>query len=176
MITVLRKPNPPATARPLAREVFFAPESQTVATLLSDFRRRRQHLAIVVDEYGAVTGVVTLEDLVEELVGEIADEHEDELPPVVSLPDGGYSIAGRVRLPEVAALFRTTLPPSGSDTLAGLISERLGRIPKAGEMFEEAGLTFTVEEADRRRIHRVKVKPAGVSVGESVGESGEARR
>jgi putative hemolysin len=160
VFAVLRTPNPPATARPLAREVLFAPESQTVATLLADFRRRRQHMAVVVDEYGAVTGLATLEDLVEELVGEIADEHEDEMPPVVALPDGGYSIAGRVRLPEVATLFGTTLPPSGSDTLAGLISERLGHIPKAGEKAEEAGLTFTVEEADRRRIHRVKVKRA----------------
>jgi CBS domain containing-hemolysin-like protein len=161
VFAVLRSPNPPATARPLAREVLFAPESQTVATLLADFRRRRQHMSVVVDEYGAVTGLATLEDLVEELVGEIADEHEEDLPPVLALPDGGYSIAGRVRLPEVAALFDTTLPPSGSDTLAGLISERLGRIPKAGESAEEAGLSFTVEEADRRRIHRVKVKRTG---------------
>lgn len=165
LFAVLRTAHPPATARPLAREVFFAPESQTVAMLLADFRRRRQHLAIVVDEYGAVAGLVTLEDLVEELVGEIADEHEDELPPIVPLGDGSYSIAGRVRLPEVAALFHITLPPSGSDTLAGLVSERLGRIPKAGETAEEAGLTFTVEEADRRRVYRVKVKPT--SAGET---------
>jgi putative hemolysin len=158
VFTVLRRPNPPATARPLARQVFFAPETQTVATLLSDFRRRRQPLAIVVDEYGAVTGLATLEDLVEELVGEIADEHEDEQPPIVAQEDGSYSVAGRVRVPEIATLFDVTFPSDEYDTVAGLVSERLGRIPKAGEMAREAGLLFLVEEADRRRIHRVRIR------------------
>jgi putative hemolysin len=158
VFTVLRRPDPPATARPLARQVFFAPETQTVATLLSDFRRRRQPLAIVVDEYGAVTGLATLEDLVEELVGEIADEHEDEQPPIVAQEDGSYSVAGRVRVPEIASLFGVTFPSDEYDTVAGLVSERLGRIPKAGETAHEAGLLFLVEEADRRRIHRVRVR------------------
>ena len=158
VFTVLRRPDPPATARPLAREVFFAPESQTVATLLSDFRRRRQPLAMVVDEYGAVTGLATLEDLVEELVGEIADEHEVEAPPVVANGDGSWSVAGRVRVSEVATLFDVVFPPAEYDTVAGLVSEKLGRIPKPGEVAHEAGLSFTVEEADRRRIHRVRVR------------------
>jgi CBS domain containing-hemolysin-like protein len=162
VFTVVRRPDPPATARPLARQVFFAPESQTVAALLADFRRRRQPLAIVVDEYGAVAGLATLEDLVEELVGEIADEHEDEQPPIVAQEDGSYSIAGRVRIPELASLFGVTFPPAEYDTLAGLVSERLGHIPKAGETAHEAGLLFLVEEADRRRIHRVRVRPDGV--------------
>jgi CBS domain containing-hemolysin-like protein len=158
VFTVVRRPNPPATARPLARQVFFAPETQTVATLLSDFRRRRQPLAIVVDEYGAVTGLATLEDLVEELVGEIADEHEDEQPPIVPQEDGSYSVAGRVRVPEIASLFGVTFPSDEYDTVAGLVSERLGHIPKAGETAHEAGLLFLVEETDRRRIHRVRVR------------------
>jgi putative hemolysin len=158
VFTVLRRPDPPATARPLAREVFFAPESQTVATLLSDFRRRRHPLAMVVDEYGAVTGLATLEDLVEELVGEIADEHEDEAPPVIAQGDGSWSVAGRVRVPDVATLFDVAFPAAEYDTVAGLVSEKLGRIPKAGEVAHEAGLSFTVEEADRRRIRRVRVR------------------
>ena len=160
VLTVLRSPDPPATARPLAREPFFAPESQTVSNLLADFRRRRQHLAIVVDEYGAVTGLVTLEDLVEELVGEIADEHEDALDPVIAMPDGSYSVAGRVRVSELAELFDADLPPAEYDTVAGLISARLGHIPRPGEKTTEAGLVFVVEEADRRRIYRAKVKRA----------------
>jgi putative hemolysin len=158
VFTVLRRPDPPATARPLARQVFFAPESQTVATLLSDFRRRRQPLAMVVDEYGAVTGLATLEDLVEELVGEIADEHEEEAPPVVANGDGSWTVAGRVRVSEVETLFDVVFPPAEYDTVAGLVSEKLGRIPKAGEVAYEAGLSFTVEEADRRRIVRVRVR------------------
>jgi CBS domain containing-hemolysin-like protein len=166
IFTVLRGPDPPATARPIARQVFFAPETQTVATLLSDFRRRRQPLAIVVDEYGAVTGLATLEDLVEELVGEIADEHEDEQPPVIAQEDGSYSVAGRVRVPEIASLFGVTFPSDEYETVAGLVSERLGRIPKAGETAHEAGLLFLVEEADRRRIHRVRVRREDLGVPE----------
>lgn len=159
VFTVLRSPNPPATARPLAREIFFAPESETIQTLLADFRRRRQHLAFVVDEYGAVSGLVTLEDLVEELVGEIADEHEDALDPVIPLAEGGYSVAGRVRVSELASLFSTTFPPAEYDTVAGLVSQKLGHIPRPGESAIEAGLRFVVVEADRRRVYRVKVKP-----------------
>ena len=157
VFAALRSAGPPATARALAREVLFAPESQSVPTLLADFRRKRQHLAVVVDEYGSVTGLVTLEDLVEELVGEIADEHEDEEDPVLALPGGGYSVAGRVRTSEVASLFGTAIPPSGYDTVAGLLSETLGRIPHAGDEARVGGLTFAVEEADRRRVHRVRV-------------------
>ncbi len=173
VFTVLRRPDPPATARPIAREVFFAPESQTVATLLSDFRRRRQPLAMVVDEYGAVTGLATLEDLVEELVGEIADEHEDEASPVVPQGDGSWSVAGRVRVPEIATRCGVTFPPAAYDTVAGLVSGKLGRIPKAGEVAHEAGLSFTVEEADRRRIHRVRVRREAPPAGEG-GAAGTA--
>ncbi len=162
VFAVLRSPSPPPTARSLARPVLFAPETQTVTPLLQDFRRRRQPLAIVVDEYGTVTGLVTLEDVVEELVGEIADEHEDEMPPAVRLPDGAYSVAGRLRVDELAALLGMDLPPAEYDTVAGLVSQKLGRIPKAGETAEEAGLLFTVEEADRRRIYRVRVSRPGV--------------
>jgi CBS domain containing-hemolysin-like protein len=168
VLTVLRAPDPPETARPIAREPFFAPESQTVANLLADFRRRRQHLAIVVDEYGAVTGLVTLEDLLEELVGEIADEHEDALDPVIPLGDGAYSVSGRVRVSELAELFDAELPPAEYDTVSGLVSTRLGHIPRPGEKTTEGGLVFLVEEADRRRIYRVKVqreKPAPVLAG-----------
>ena len=96
----------------------------------------------------------------EELVGEVADEHEDDLDPVVPLVDGGYSVAGRVRVSEIAALFDAPFPPAEYDTVAGLVSTRLGHIPRPGEKVVERGLTFMVEEADRRRIYRVRVRPA----------------
>ncbi|HEV8268093.1 MAG TPA: hemolysin family protein [Thermoanaerobaculia bacterium] len=164
VFTALRSGSPPANARPLARPVLFVPESQTITTLLSDFRRRRQHLAVVVDEYGTVTGVVTLEDLVEELVGDIADEHEDALDAVVPLTGGGYSVSGRVRLTELESLLSVSFSGTQSDTVAGFLSERLGRIPRPGEKVAEAGLVFAVEDSDRRRIHRVKVTRAEVPV------------
>lgn len=160
VFAALRTANLPPTARPLAREVLFAPESQTVTTLLADFRRRRQHLAIVVDEYGAVVGLATLEDLVEELVGEIADEHELELDPIVPLAEGGFSVAGRVRVSEVAALFDAELPAGGYETVGGLVSTLLGRIPRPGESVDVAGVRFVVDESDRKRVYRLKVQRA----------------
>lgn len=160
VFSALRAPKPPANARPLARPVLFAPETQTITTLLADFRRRRQHLAIVVDEWGAVVGVVTLEDLLEELVGEIADEHEDSIDPVIPLSGGAFTVAGRVRVSEIAQMFDADLPPGEYDTVAGLLSARLGHIPRPGEEVEEGGLLFVVEDADRKRVHRVKVMRA----------------
>ncbi|MBK9967751.1 MAG: hypothetical protein IPP07_23895 [Holophagales bacterium] len=124
-------------------------EEQTITTLLSDFRRRRQHLAIVVDEWGAVAGLVTLEDLLEELVGEIADEHEDSIDPVIPLAEGAFTVAGRVRVSEMAQLFDADLRPGDYDTVAGLLSARLGHIPRPGEGVETAGSGFVVEDADR---------------------------
>ncbi len=157
VFAALRAPRLPENARSLARPVLFAPETQTITTLLADFRRRRQHLAVVVDEWGAVTGVVTLEDLLEELVGEIADEHEDSIDPVIPLAEGAFTVAGRVRVSEIAQLFDADLPPGDYDTVAGLLSARLGHIPRPGEEVEEGGLRFVVEDADRKRVHRVKV-------------------
>ena len=164
VFSALRAPVTPPNARPMARPVLFAPETQTITTLLADFRRRRQHLAIVVDEWGAVVGVVTLEDLLEELVGEIADEHEDSIDPVIPLSDGAFTVAGRVRVSEIAQLFDADLPPGDYDTVAGLLSARLGHIPRPGEEVEDGGLRFVVEDADRKRVHRVKVmRPTGVA-------------
>jgi CBS domain containing-hemolysin-like protein len=114
-------------------------------------------MAIVVDEWGAVAGVVTLEDLLEELVGEIADEHEDSIDPVIPLAEGAFTVAGRVRVTEIAQLFDADLPPGDYDTVAGLLSARLGHIPRPGEEVEDGGLRFIVEDADRKRVHRVKV-------------------
>jgi CBS domain containing-hemolysin-like protein len=164
VFSALRAPVPPTSARPMARPVLFAPETQTITTLLADFRRRRQHMAIVVDEWGAVAGVVTLEDLLEELVGEIADEHEDSIDPVIPLAEGAFTVAGRVRVTEIAQLFDADLEPGDYDTVAGLLSARLGHIPRPGEEVEDGGLKFIVEDADRKRVHRVKVmRPVGVA-------------
>ena len=157
VFAALRTDVPPTNARPLARPVLFTPETQTITTLLSDFRRRRQHMAIVVDEWGAVSGVVTLEDLLEELVGEIADEHEDSIDAVIPLAEGAFTVAGRVRVSEIAQLFDVDLEEGDYDTVAGLLSARLGHIPRPGEEVEDGGLRFVVEDADRKRVHRVKV-------------------
>jgi magnesium and cobalt exporter, CNNM family len=146
----------------LAREPFFVPETKKSSELLRDFQRRRQQVAIVVDEYGGVSGLVTIEDLLEEIVGEIGDEYEDERDPVMPVGPDAYSVAGRVHIRTLEELFGRG-PEEGEadfDTLAGFLSARLGRIPRNGETYTEGGLLFTIEEADRRRVYRVRVEKA----------------
>jgi putative hemolysin len=149
-------------ARPLSeisRPVHFVPETKKTAELLREFQRKHLAIAVVVDEYGSVSGLVTIEDLLEEIVGEIADEHEDESEAVVSLPGGAYSISARTHVEILHDLFGRGPKDEEFDTLGGFLAARLGRIPKVGERREEVGLRFTVEEADRRRVLRVRVEP-----------------
>ncbi|MGH9365342.1 MAG: hemolysin family protein [Thermoanaerobaculia bacterium] len=154
-------------ARPieeLAREAYFVPESKRVAELLREFQRRRLWMAIVVDEYGGVSGLATVEDLLEEIVGEIRDEHEDEREPITPAGPGAWSVSARENVARVAELFGRGPEEEEFTTVGGLLAARLGHIPKPGETHRESGLVFTVEEADRRRVHRVRVeaeKPAG---------------
>jgi putative hemolysin len=148
-------------ARPiqdLAREAYFVPETKRVAELLREFQRRRLWMAIVVDEYGGVSGLATMEDLLEEIVGEIQDEHEDEREPVTPAGAGAWSLSARENVARVTELFGHGPEEEEFTTLGGFLSARLGHIPRPGETHRESGLCFTVEEADRRRVHRVKVE------------------
>ncbi len=148
----------------IARAVTFVPETKKTAELLREFQRKRLAIAIVVDEYGSVTGLVTIEDLLEEIVGEISDEHEDERDAVLKLPDGSYSIAGRSHVDVLREVFgHGPGEEEPYDTLGGYLAARLGRIPRVGETREEDGLRFTVEEGDRRRVLRVRVEPAAAA-------------
>jgi CBS domain containing-hemolysin-like protein len=147
----------------LARPVSFVPETKRTAELLREFQRKRLAIAIVVDEYGSVSGLVTIEDLLEEIVGEISDEHEDERDAVLRLPDGAYSVSGRAHVQVLQEIFGHGPKEEEFDTLGGYLSARLGRIPRVGEQREEDGLRFTVEEGDRRRVLRVRVEPVVVA-------------
>ena len=147
----------------LLREAYFVPETKQVAELLREFQRRHLWMAIVVDEYGGVSGLVTVEDLLEEIVGEISDEHEDEREPVSKAGEGAYSVSGKANIEVVRDLFGRGPEEEEFTTLGGLLTSRLGHIPKPGETHKESGLRFTVEEADRRRVHRVRIEPASNS-------------
>jgi CBS domain containing-hemolysin-like protein len=153
----------------IARPVPFVPETKRTAELLREFQRKRLAIAIVVDEYGSVSGLVTIEDLLEEIVGEISDEHEDERDAILKLAGGAYSIAGRAHVDVLRETFG--LGPAEEeeqyDTLGGYLAARLGRIPRVGETREEDGLRFTVEEGDRRRVLRVRVERAEGPEGET---------
>lgn len=144
----------------LARDAYFVPESKKVSELLREFQRRHLWMAIVVDEYGGVSGLVTVEDLLEEIVGEISDEHEDERESVTKAGENAYSVSGKENIATVAELFGRGPQEEEFSTVGGFLAARLGHIPRPGETHRESDLLFTVEEADRRRVYRVRIEPA----------------
>jgi CBS domain containing-hemolysin-like protein len=154
-------------SRPIAelvREAYFVPETKKVSELLREFQRRHLYMAIIVDEYGGVSGLVTVEDLLEEIVGEISDEHEDEREEITPAGEQAYSISGKANIARVLGLFGRGPQEEEFTTVGGFLAARLGHIPRPGEAHREADLLFTVEEADRRRVHRVRVEPVAVPV------------
>jgi CBS domain containing-hemolysin-like protein len=154
---LLRRGGAVATVRELMRQPLFVPESKRIDDLLREMQRDRVHLAVVVDEYGGATGIVTLEDVVEEIVGEIEDEHDRTPASVERLPDGTYWVAARTNIDELNEALDWTLPKRDYETIAGLVLSTLGRIPRTGEEFQVPGYTITVLEADTRRVVAVKI-------------------
>ncbi len=154
-------------SRPIAelvREAYFVPETKKVSELLREFQRRHLWMAIVVDEYGGVSGLVTVEDLLEEIVGEISDEHEDEREEITRAGEQAYSVSGKANVGRIQEIFGRGPEEEEFSTLGGFLAARLGHIPRPGETHREGELLFTVEEADRRRVHRVRVESDTVSV------------
>ena len=144
--------------RTLLRTPVFAPESMSVDDLLHEFQRRKVHIAIVLDEYGGTAGLVTIEDLLEEIVGEIQDEYDEEEPLIVRLSDDEARVDGRADVDDLAELFDTNLGLEDADeydTVGGLIYHRIGGVPKPGDQVEVDGLTLTVETTDGRRVGKV---------------------
>jgi CBS domain containing-hemolysin-like protein len=146
--------------RDLMRQPLYVPESKRIDDLLREMQKGRVHLAVVVDEYGGATGIVTLEDVVEEIVGEIEDEHDRTPASVSRLPDGTYWVAARTNIAELNEALDWTLPKQDYETIAGLVLSTLGRIPRTGEEFQIPGYTITVLEADNRRVLAVKIAPS----------------
>lgn len=144
--------------RSLFQPPHFVPETKSLASLLRELQERHQELAVVVDEYGGTEGLVTIEDLLEEIFGEIVDEHDPEGPSEVRLPDGSWRVDGRTDLEDLAELLMHDLEDENYETVGGLIFGLLGHVPKVGERVEAHGLLFTVERADHRRARRVRVE------------------
>jgi CBS domain containing-hemolysin-like protein len=142
----------------LARRAYFVPESKKVADLLREMQQEKVHVAIVVDEYGSIAGLVTLEDLLEEIVGEIADEYDREEPQVEPAGDGRYRVNARLPVDELNELLEAELPDDEWDTVGGLMMGILGRLPTQGEKVEFEGLRFTAERVQGRRISKVLIE------------------
>jgi len=151
----------------LVRPVLFVPETRKVDDLFRDMRRERAHLAIVLDEHGSTSGLVTLEDLLEEIVGDILDEYDDaEEQPIVQVSERVYLISGKAQLELVREELGLQLEDEEVDTVGGLVFHRLGRLPHPGDVIREGDVTLTVEEVHGRRIVRVKVElPAAAEGG-----------
>jgi putative hemolysin len=144
-------------SRGVAREAHFVPETKRVAELMKEMQRDKFHMAIVVDEYGGTAGLVTLEDLIEELVGEIVDEFDVEEPMIEPLPNGDYRVNARMPIDEVNALLHAELPEGDWDSVGGLVFNLLGHVPTEGESVDSDGHRLTAEKVQGRRIGRVRI-------------------
>jgi CBS domain containing-hemolysin-like protein len=145
------------TARDIAREAIFVPENITVSALLQEFRIQRQHIAIVLDEYGGTAGLVTLEDLLEEIVGEVSDQFDDHNPEFQVLPDGSILIDGLTLIDQVNEQLGLQLHDPHYDTIAGYLLGKLGRIPRLKDAVEGEGVRLQVEAMDGLRISRLSL-------------------
>ena len=159
---IMRWPDVPIAR--IRRDILFAPPSMPATDLLLKMQTTRIHLALVIDEYGGTDGLVSIEDLVEEIVGDIGDEHDvDESPHLTKLGDGMYEADARLDLEDFAEETGITLeqpdPEEDVDTLGGLVVSLVGRVPQRGEIVSHGGFEFEVLEADPRRIKRLRLRP-----------------
>ena len=160
-LTTLEKGEPIVVRRILHR-AHFVPENKKAGPLLKELQRRRTHMAVVVDEHGSVSGLVTLEDILEEIVGEIHDEHDWEERPVERLRDGSLVVEGTVSAAELRDDYGIPLPESTEfETVAGFMLDRLGSVPKGGEMARLGEWRLTVVDVEGHRISKVRVERLG---------------
>lgn len=143
----------------VGRTPFFTPESKKISELFRELREHKQHISIVVDEYGGTAGIITLENIIEEIVGEIQDEDEaDEQDAYIQTEANTYSVDARLNLVELNEKLGTELDAENIDTIGGFIVDHLGRVPEIDTVFTYRGINFTILEADERRIHRVQIQ------------------
>ncbi len=150
---------PELNLRTLLRPAVFVPESKGLNDLLREFRGNRNHLAIVIDEFGRVAGLITIEDVLEQIVGDIEDEfdEDEEAGDIFALADGSWRVSGDTPIERVNEWFQVTLPDADFDTIGGYIAHAMGRVPRRGEAFETAGLRFEVQHARGGAVRWFKV-------------------
>jgi len=142
----------------LIRPVVFVPESMDVADLLKEFQKTKQKMAVVVDEHGGVSGLVTMEDVVEEIVGEIQDEYDTEESQIIENAPGDFTVSGRVEVEEMEELLDLELAEDDFITVGGLVTHNLGRLPAKGETLDIKGLSFEILEVEQKRVKKVRIK------------------
>lgn len=164
----------------IRRDVLYVPPSMRVTDLLLRMQASRIHMALVIDEYGGTDGLVTIEDLVEEIVGDINDEHDDEeAPTIIAHPSGGWEADARVELEEIAETTDVTLIADDDevDTLGGLVISLAGRVPQRGEVLSHpSGLDFEVVEADPRKLRKIRIRRRSAAANEPPAGAAQSRR
>ncbi len=164
LVSLSATPGDERVVARLLRPAHTVPETKRVADLLKELQEARVQSAIVHDEYGGTAGLVTIEDVIEEIVGEIRDEYDVEADPIVDEGSGSFVFTGRVSVDDLSKRLDVTIEPQGFETVAGYLLARLGRVPQEGESFEVDGLAVDVLEAERRRLHRVRLRRRSAAV------------
>lgn len=141
----------------ILRKAYYIPETKNIHLLLHELKEKKSHMAIVIDEYGGTTGLVTLEDLIEEIVGEIHDEHDVEEDVFTEMSDGTVLVDGRVEIEEFEEYFDVSIPEGKFETLGGYIFHLIRKIPVPGEKIRDDNFEMTIESADERSIKRVRI-------------------
>jgi putative hemolysin len=157
LIPVLRALPHDFALESIMRPILVVPGSREVEEVLADFKRRKEHLAVVLDEYGGTAGIVTMEDLLEEIVGEILDEHDEPELPTTTAPDADVLLQGTMNIGELNERFGLDIPDDEYTTIGGYIFGALGRLPVVGDRVTASHAVFTVRSMDRRRIETLAV-------------------
>jgi putative hemolysin len=157
LLSLMDSGQGPQPVTTIMRPPHFVPETERVHDLLRELQREKVHLAIVVDEFGSTAGLVTIEDLIEEIVGEIVDEHDVEEPMITPVAGGGYLVNARLPVDDLSELTGVKLPEGDWDTVGGLLLALAGQVPQVGEPFEVEGLVLTAVQVQGRRVSRVRV-------------------
>lgn len=156
----------------MMHQPFFVPETKSAPDLLHDFKTNKKHLAVILDEYGGTAGIATIEDVLEQIVGEIEDEHDvPRVEDIVKQDDGTVLLTGRADLEDIAKELGVTIASDEVETIGGYLCHIAGRVPLPGESFEDSGMLFTVLEADGKRIQCIQAEPAPAKTEEMAEEA-----
>ncbi len=145
----------------ILRPPYFVPENKKIGELLKELKKKKNHLAIVTDEYGGTSGIITLEDIIEEIVGDIMDEHDNEEPLLVPLGNDAAYVDARLEIEKLGEFFGIELPEGNYESVGGFIIYHLGKIPKENEKIEFKDMEIIIKKADARKIHKVMVRKKG---------------
>lgn len=157
------------SVRSIMRPPYFIPESKNLEQLLQEFKRKRIHLAIVIDEYGGTSGLITIEDLLEQIVGDIQDEYDREESLLTVNPDGSITADGRLPVEELEEHFGIQIERDNFDSVGGLAFHLTGKIPTVGDVIEGNGLCLKILDADLRRVKKISIRPLRVTSTDTMG-------